>query len=243
MSTPQATTATRIVIGPGFVRTLWIIMAFLIVMHLWLKGLHAFHYQVWFDAYEIFDLDDEPTVPTWFSSMILLVGAALFYVVAKATKQRGGRDVRYWYGLAAGVAFASMDEIAAIHEQVKTLYGDWIKYGLGLVVVGAIVYIPFVLRLAPKTRRRLIIALIVYLAGAVGVEAATDPTIFTFSIESIQYVIATAIEEGLEMTGAILLISALIQHLREQAGVPAAIEIDAGPVATGPAVKPNREVS
>src|SRR5262245_60042790 len=166
-------------------------MAFLLVMHLWLKGLHAFRYEVFMDAYQLFDVDDEPHVPTWFSTSLLLTGAGLLVVVANATKQRGGRDVGYWRGLAAGVAFASMDEIAAIHEQVKTLYGDWTKLGLGLVAAGGLAYIPFIRRLPPRTRRRLFIALLVYLAGAVGVEMATDPSIFTFSIESMQYVVAT----------------------------------------------------
>jgi hypothetical protein len=172
----------------------------------------------------VFNVDDEPTVPTWYSSAALLFAALLLFVIAGARRRQGAWDARHWYGLAAGFAFLSLDEIAALHEMVNTFVDiEWTIPGAVVALIVAIVYAPFVWRLPARFRSRFVVAGAVYLGGALVVEYLTGPQYFPYDIDSLPYAFMSALEEGLEMAGVVLFIGALLRYMEEQGSARGAL--------------------
>lgn len=209
-------------------RTLWSIVAALIVIHLSLQMLRHWVTVPW-DLHLVFNVDDEPTVPTWYSSASLLFASGLLWLIADARTRERAPGARHWRGLAAGFAFLSLDEIAAFHEMFNTFMSvEWtIPAAVIALVVGA-TYVPFVRRLPARHRNRFVIAGAVFLAGALVVEYLTGPQYFPYDIDSVPYAWMTALEEGLEMSGVVLFIDALLRYMEEEtspSAVPVRVEI------------------
>ena len=172
-----------------------------------------------FEFHLTFNVDDEPSVPTWYSACLLFTSSLLLLAIAGAKKRERDRDARYWYGLAIGFAVLSMDEVAGFHETFNTMMDvEWTIPAAVLAAVTAVVFIRFLLRLPARTRNRFILAGAVFLGGALGVEYLSGPPYFNHSLESIEYAYMTALEEGLEMTGAVLLIAALLDYMKQPVG-------------------------
>ncbi len=173
-----------------------------------------------------FELHTENSLSAWFSSLLLLASSPLFALFAiRSRGQRQGRNTLAWSGLAVLMLAMSLDEMASFHEHAGVVFDirvagfhggySWVAIGFAFVLVFGLVYAPFVRRLAAELRRDLIIGAAVFFGGAVGVEtlnaytASTDGTDATY-----RYVAQTAVEEGMEMLGAILVIYALLAHLQ-----------------------------
>lgn len=77
--------------------------------------LRALGHDYVFGLLDKFDLDQEMNIPTWYSSFLLLAGAALCATVALAERRAGERFARHWTGLAIIFLLLSIDEIASIH--------------------------------------------------------------------------------------------------------------------------------
>ncbi|HEY9558262.1 MAG TPA: hypothetical protein VIR58_16110 [Acidimicrobiales bacterium] len=173
-----------------------------------------------------FDVDSEGSIPTWFSSLVLLAGALLLAVTAADHKRAGGRDALHWSLLAALLCVFSLDEVASFHEYTSVvldveLFGfesafSWVVFGLAFTVVFAVVMTPFVRRLDLRLRRRLTLAAGLYFGGALGVEMLNADVAASAVDATYRYVLQTAAEEALEMAGAIALVYALLHHLRER---------------------------
>ncbi|MEE9446556.1 MAG: hypothetical protein V3V09_01230, partial [Arenicellales bacterium] len=76
-----------------------------------------------FDFIRIIDFDYEGNIPTLFSALLLIVSAALFWVLAQLTKQKTPEHRKYWLGLSLIFLFLGIDEGTKIHEYL----GDWVK--------------------------------------------------------------------------------------------------------------------
>lgn len=201
------------------VRLLWCIVAGLLIIHLTLQTVKHFGVDIPWDLHLVFDVDGEPTVPTWYSSMALLFGAMLALLIARERRRAGDRDAGYWHWLAAGIMFLSLDEIAALHEMVNTFVDvEWTIWGGALLVTVGLIFIPFLMRLQARTRIRLVVAGFVFAAGAVVVEHLSGPEYFHYDMDSIQYAYMTALEEGLEMSGGVLIIRALLLEMASRNG-------------------------
>jgi len=166
------------------------------------------------ELHALFDLDEEQNVPSWFSGAQLLVAAALAWTLASAARRVTPGDARAWSGLAAALAFMSLDEIAGIHETFNTLFVmSWtVPFGILALVIGAIL-LPFVRRLPARTRNGIGLAGAVYLAGAVGMELLTSRFFDQDNKRQFSYALMTLVEEGLEMTGVWILIRTLLAHM------------------------------
>jgi hypothetical protein len=210
-------------------RLLWRIVAGLVFIHVSLQTIKRLGVDVPWDLHLVFNVDDEPTVPSWYSSMALLFASYLLFLTARARAALGFADRRHWYGLAAGFAFMSLDEIAAFHEMVNTFINiEWtIPFGI-LAAALAFVYAPFVADLPPRTRRRFLVAGVVFLSGALVVEHLTGPEYFPFDMDTPQYVAMSTFEETLEMSGVVLFISAILEYMaggKQDAGVAVATRV------------------
>lgn len=161
----------------------------------------------------VFDLDEEESFGTWFSAVILLYASILAFHAADLARSAAGSWYRWW--IAAGLALASMsvDEVAGMHELLNTIYEDtqWTIYGFFLFVAAGICFLPFLWHYRWRTSGLLFVAGIIYIGGAIGLEHFSGD-----EVNSLQYNMLTAVEEGLEMAGVICAIFAILDFIHRQ---------------------------
>ncbi|MDQ3894964.1 MAG: hypothetical protein M3292_09960 [Actinomycetota bacterium] len=170
-----------------------------------------------------FDVDSEQNLPTWFSVIELALAASLAFVIAvKPRSEHAVRHRRRWLLLAAILALMSLDELASVHENTSSYVrevipvGDaipyaWVIPALVLVACVGIVYIRFVLTLAPRVRRLLLLAAFIYVAAAAGLDlvdgAVNGDT--TRPLAAAKIAVTTSQEAG-EMLGVAVAIYGLL---------------------------------
>ncbi|MBC3761638.1 hypothetical protein ACUN7V_08175 [Quadrisphaera oryzae] len=200
--------------------------------------------QAWLaEAARLVDLDEEGNLPTYFSAALLAATAAGLAVAAALVRARGHRA---WpLALPAGVAaLLSVDELASLHEQLALLADllgvdaglrfSWVVPGLVVVLGVGVVLLRSARALAPRTRWRLVAAGAVYLLGALVVETVTGgmfrpaPEGGVEPVQSAAYVLLNAVEEGLEMAGALLALRAVLLVLRGRV-TPQGVVVDLDP--------------
>lgn len=170
----------------------------------------------------VFDLDQEAAFGTWFSSGMLLFAGLLLLHQAKALRTQGSREDLWWHVLGIGFCVLSMDEVVGIHEWVNTLLAEtnWTVFGFAIFVIVGVAYLPFLWRHRGRLTLLFLLAAAVYGGGAVGVEHATDG-----QVETLHYNMWTTLEEGMEMSGVIIFIYAVLDHLRGDPGQMIRIEV------------------
>jgi len=157
----------------------------------------------------LLDLDTEASFGTWFSSSMLLLAGILTMVQVAGRRKRDKWD-RWWWFIGIALTWASLDEVAGLHESLNTdpyftaLMGHWTVAGAILAAVLGVLLLPFLWRLPARTRVLLILSGVVYVSGAVGVEFATIGYERDGLLNTLPYNLWNAFEEGLEMAGVIL---------------------------------------
>ena len=166
-------------------------------------------------------LSYEANVPTWVASSLLLASAVTAASIAAALGE-GAPWRRHWWGVAIGLGWVSLDEVAELHEHLGghlglggVLYYDWVVFAAAVVAVLAVVYLPFVRALTALTRRRLIIAAAVYIGGALIMELPLGWWTERAGNDGIGYVLIDWVEETMELVGACLALVALLAHRQE----------------------------
>jgi len=169
----------------------------------------------WLPWRQLFDVDEENNLPTWFSGALLAVAAGCVWLCARQKREKQDRWVVHWYILAFGFLLLSLDEVAGLHESLNSMTdASWvIPGGIGALLVG-LSFVPFLLNLPGRTRNFFIVAGGLYVGGAVGVEIVGAP----MDGDSMIYNLTTLAEEGLEMYGVILFIGALLSYMRPAGG-------------------------
>ncbi len=169
-------------------------------------------------------LDAEMSVPSWLAAFYGITAGFIAFFIAKAQGSFYKRLA--WYLLAAAAFFISIDEVSALHElllqdlHAKAGYGLtqtvwdnawWIL--LPVIIAGLLVVSAYWYRTIPRrTLVRLIIALGIYLIGAVGVEMASTQVDKGVRAYTAGYVV---VEELLEYIGVLLVIRACLKHINE----------------------------
>lgn len=180
-------------------------------------GLRGEGLEFWHVA--IFDLDEEESFGTWFSTLLLFVAGIL--TLAHARERRAASDGRHpwWRVLGVGFCFLSMDEVVGLHEYMNSLMADtvWTEVGALIALVVALAYLPFLWSLRWRTGLLFAVAGALYLGGALGVEHATEWYAEQDLLDALPYNLWTALEETLEMAGPILYVYALQDHARHRA--------------------------
>jgi hypothetical protein len=180
-----------------------------------------------FGLIDTFDVNIENNVPTFFSTFLLVTSAALLAVIAFQPAV-AGREAAYWRWLCLIFLFLAVDEDASLHELLidpmkvylplhGLLFFAWVvPYGLAVLFVG-LLYLRFVLGLPARTRRLVIAAGSLYLAGVIGFELIGGWYLSEYGeSENMPYSLLVAGEEFLEMSGVILFIYALLDYLADQ---------------------------
>lgn len=179
-----------------------------------------------FGVIDRFDLDNEASIPTWFSQILLFISSALLSVIAAHQKKTRGRFVRHWWWLAGIFAYLSIDEGAMIHEMlidpVKHVLNissgflgfAWvIPFGILLIVL-AISFITFIKNLPKQYKFWFILSGLTYVLGALGMEMIGS-AVLKLELSKYYYLSIVCIEESLEMTGIIIFIFALLSFIKE----------------------------
>ena len=84
-----------------------------------------YHYQVeeleWIPWRQLFDVDEENNLPTWFSGFFLGVMSFWVWIAAETKHRASDRCWMHWKALALGFFVLSIDEIAWLHESFNTV--------------------------------------------------------------------------------------------------------------------------
>ncbi|MFK7865403.1 MAG: hypothetical protein AB8B95_14390 [Pseudohongiellaceae bacterium] len=192
----------------------------LVAIHL---GLYFYHYQVdelpWL-LRQLFDLDEENNIPTWYSSFLLTNNAFFLYLYAT---QKEVVKRAYWSLLAAGFLLLAVDEVAGIHETLNTaIEMNWAILGAIAVLFVGVLFVPFLLSIPKRLALLFIVSGSLYFSGALLVELLSED----LDSDSLVYALAVAAEEGLELIGAWLFLNVLLNEMKVGHTVSVAGNID-----------------
>ena len=174
-----------------------------------------------------FNLMSESNLPTWFSSVLLLVAALLLSLCGVEQRRRKEPGGIYWFGMSAVFFAMSLDEAAMIHERINTMLlmvnaddlgslatFPWVLPGLAVVLIFGAVFFRFYLTLPRRTKILFALAGTVYLGGGLFLEVVEG---WVFSNPAhrggiLQSVIG-ALQESMEIAGIVIFIHALLKYL------------------------------
>jgi hypothetical protein len=178
----------------------------------------------------LFDLDEEESFGTWFSSGLLLLAGLSSMLCARRAGQTGQAMRLQWWCLGFGFVLLSVDEVAGMHESVNSVTEmSWAIPGGILAVVIGLAYLPFLFRLPRPIAVLFLVAGTIYVGGAVGVELATEGYLERDELDTVEYNLTTALEEWMEMTGVVLFLYAVLRHLSFSGGLKGAVQVGAEP--------------
>jgi hypothetical protein len=179
----------------------------------------------YFDRF--FNFNYENNFPSFFSSVLLVAAAGILLLLYVISKHQQNNDAKFrWLLLSLVFLFLAIDENIQIHELLAKvvrprlasdlsglLYWAWVvPYFIAFVVIVAY-FLPFVLRLPTKTRNLIILSGFMFVFGAVGLELAEGYVYKKYGLEHLYNQLLYCVEELLEMTGVILFIHALSNHI------------------------------
>lgn len=172
-----------------------------------------------------FDLDFESNVPTWYSSMGLLIAAGILAIIARAKWHLRAPFRGHWAVLAIVFVGLSIDEAVQLHELLRgpmhkrwelhgLLHFAWLVPAAGAVAVFGLAYWRFLAHLTPRTRSLFLGAAALFAGAVLGLEALGGAQVERTGYESLAYAILMVCEEGAEILGVALFIYALLDYLR-----------------------------
>jgi hypothetical protein len=148
----------------------------------------------------------------------------LMAVIARSELMLGSGHGRPWRLLSLVFLGLALDELLSLHEELTDRIDigmldrftrfSWVVVGSCLVVVFAVAFGRFFLRLPPMTRRLFLLAGLLFVGGSLGMEAIGGYYGGPDRQDSLPYVIAAHVEEVLEMAGIAVFIYALLSYLR-----------------------------
>lgn len=193
-------------------------------------AIFGFGYPYSFGAIAKVDFDWENNLPSYFSTLLLVIAAALLGLIYRHAAATDGKERRRWGLLALIFLAMSIDEASSMHELLidplrETLglsgifYFAWVVVAIPVVAALGLYFLPFLFRLPSATRTRFILAGALYVGGALGLEFFGG-----YSYEasdrgpSLVYDLTAHTEELLEMIGLIVFIDALLDYLARHVG-------------------------
>jgi len=165
------------------------------------------------------DVNSEANLPTWFTVAVMVAAGSAALAVAAVCSGTSQRATWFFVGLGTVLLGLSLDELASVHERLQEL-GETLTGGSALhfawAVPGAVVASVLVAGLlvgarpvGGRIRRRLAVALAVFLTGALVVEVAGGQVLRVYGHRE-AYVLVTAVEEFLEIVGVVLGLRAVL---------------------------------
>jgi hypothetical protein len=172
----------------------------------------------------VLDAGSAASVPTFFTSLLLLACAVLAAAVARVDVSMTKR----WRMLGLVLAALALDETIELHETTSgplrdlfnaggVLYFTWVIPGIVFVMALAVLFAALPGRL-PETQRRLFVAAVaLFFGAAIGLELV-EGWLEPYGEYSVALIAMVSIEETLEMVGVVLLLYALMLRLAPWSG-------------------------
>jgi hypothetical protein len=198
-----------------------LVLAFVLVsVH---TGLYLYHYRVeelpWL-LRQLFDLDEENNIPTWYSSFLLLNNAFFLYIysIQQEVVKRS-----YWGLLSAGFLLLAIDEVAGLHETLNTaIEMNWAILGAIVVLFVGVLFVPFLLAIRRRLALMFMFSGLLYFSGAILVELLGED----LDSDSLLYAFTVALEEGLELIGAWIFLNVLLGEMSVEGSVTIPVKIE-----------------
>lgn len=192
------------------VRFLSITAATLLAMHLILYLIHFLVDDVPWYALQLFDVNEEHNLPTWFSGFNLGITTLFLWLISREKRRLDDDQAGRWLVLFIGFFYLFVDEIAGLHETVNSIIEpSWAWGGLVIVLLVGVYFIPFLRSLPRHTLIQFVVAGAVFVGGAVIMELVGEP----IDGDSLAYAMSTLVEEGMEMFGVVLFTRAQLNYL------------------------------
>jgi hypothetical protein len=231
-TTKMATTAAaEIVVAPRIVARFLLVATFILasadVITQTLDATLSPTLPGWVQLVKLFDLDREFSLPTWYSIILLALSSVMLALIAWTARRSGESMWKYWSVLAAVFVALSIDEQVMAHESIGEIVGEALNVGglffFAWVIPGAIVtalfglaFIPFLRYLPSRTRMMFLLAAVLYVGGALGMETMSGIVASRHGIDNLTYATISSIEESLEILGMSCFLFALIGEARRR---------------------------
>lgn len=176
----------------------------------------------------LFFVDAELNIPTFFSSLLLLIASQLLLTIWVLERRKPRAHAIMWLVLSVGFLLMAADEALSLHEALmvptRQVFGEgiyhtfhfpWIVPATFLVMILIPFFLKFLMRLERSTRTVFLIAGVIYLTGAIGFEYLGGLYAEHHGIQNLTYSMIATVEESLEMTGVIVFIWALLRHMQD----------------------------
>lgn len=177
----------------------------------------------------MFDMDQEANLPTWWNTVLLGAIAGTLLVASVLVPEQGRPGKRSLAVATLGFTYLSVDEAAQLHElthrpaeellgyfDIGSLTYAWLLFGVVAAAAGGAVAWRWGRSLPAGVQRLAALALGLYLAGALVVEAANGWLYARKEeVEAVQYpyLAGTVVEETFEMLACIMALVAFSRLL------------------------------
>ena len=200
------------------------IIVFFVSAHIIVLTFSYFDHKRLYGLSRLFNLDLERNLPTFFSTILLLMASLANFIIYIYKKNKSEKSLG-WLILFIIFLFLSFDEIASIHEQTDPIvkgfiatsgifYFAWVIPYTVMLILLAILYSRFILALPKKTKLLFILSGLIYVSGAIGIEMISAAVAERYG-ERLYYDILATIEETLEMIGVTVFIYSLLSYMKE----------------------------
>lgn len=205
-------------------------IVFLVLANLALRlSLYYFDDPTRLRTLQTFNLAAEQSLGAWFTSILHALAAALLFVIATDSRRRGDGLAGRWSFLGFVFLFLSVDEAASLHETLNpyarrivgsrgVLRYPWLVFGAAFAIGFGVAYLPFLRRIASRTALRFLVAGALFVLGAVGFEMLDGYYASRGLIGTPKHILATTVEETLEMVGVTLFLRALLLETAARSG-------------------------
>lgn len=218
------------------VTALGVTIALLAIAHLMSQvSKHLFGFAGVYGLVDLFDMDVEANVPTYFAGMQLLGCSLVLAVIGMARSRAGDPFARHWKVLGLMLLLFSVDEIVSVHELSIRLgwefapgiaqgifYWIWVLPASVLVAVVSVSYARFVFSYLPAhTRNCTVLGAGLFVGGALGVEMLEARHVQREGMENFAMGIYVLLEETLEKIGILVFLAGALEFLRTRVGTVA----------------------
>ncbi|NEQ76426.1 MAG: hypothetical protein F6K23_27335 [Okeania sp. SIO2C9] len=175
----------------------------------------------------LLNLDREMNIPTWYSALMLISCGLIIRGIFAIKKSQSDRFWRKWKILSIIFFLLALDEVASIHEiliiddladtlNLPSLWHSvWVIPGTVLVIIFIWKYWKFILYLPRELRRYFLIAISLYVGGALGMEMVGSYYDGIDGQQNLVYAMLATVEEVMEMMGCVVFIYGLLTYLGE----------------------------
>lgn len=176
----------------------------------------------------LFNLNNESTIPMWFSSMQLFVIGLLLILKTFDHNQESNVSPRFLQFTGIVAIFLSMDEAIELHENIGDViqqfswipkfnhgFGSWISayIFIGIIIIGITWKQITILRnSSPEFFRTILFGASLFAFGAVGLEIFAYQYLWSENPSQLYY-LEIAIEEFLEMSGASIILYGTMNYV------------------------------